>query len=208
MHPEAATIISGDKNNLDETNILALNPEFRQIVSKNTRKSKTLTIIITDLQRYYHVPIIIPPVPVDVPGQGVPSDHQGVLAIPLSSSDSHRKSNATKVKVRPLPETLINKFGNILVEETWSFIDTNMTSTQMVAKFETYSTQLIENNFPEKVVTISDFDKPYITEELKLIRRQRQRTYQKHGKSAKYIELKELFDKKLKLKATFWFNFF
>ena len=85
MHPEAATIISGDKNNLDETNILALNPEFRQIVSKNTRKSKTLTIIITDLQRYYHVPIIIPPVPVDVPGQGVPSDHQGVLAIPISS---------------------------------------------------------------------------------------------------------------------------
>ena len=84
---------------------------------------------------------------------------------------------------------------NIVVEETWSFIDINMTSTQMVAKFETYSTQLIKINFPEKAVTILDFDKPYITEELKLIRRQRQRTYQKHGKSAKYIELKDLFDK-------------
>ena len=71
----------------------------------------------------------------------------------------------------------------------------------MVAKFETYSSQLIKINFPEKAVTILDFDKPYITEELKLIRRQRQRTYQKHGKSAKYIELKELFDKKLKLEA-------
>ena len=37
MHPEAATIISGDKNNLDETNILGLNPDFRQKLLETTK---------------------------------------------------------------------------------------------------------------------------------------------------------------------------
>ena len=66
QHPDAATLMSGDKNSLDETNIVALNHNFRQIVSQNTRKSKILTILITDLQSYYHTPQVIPPVPVDV----------------------------------------------------------------------------------------------------------------------------------------------
>ena len=78
-HPKAATFISGDKNNLDERNILALNPMFHQIVSRNTRNNKILTILITDLPGFYHVPQVIPPVPVDVPGHGVPSNHNGVL---------------------------------------------------------------------------------------------------------------------------------
>ena len=36
-HSEAATIISGDKNNLDETNILALNPDFRQKILEKAK---------------------------------------------------------------------------------------------------------------------------------------------------------------------------
>ena len=52
-HPGAAILISGDKNDLDEKNILALNPNFSQLVSQNTRKKKILTILITDLHSYY-----------------------------------------------------------------------------------------------------------------------------------------------------------
>ena len=200
-HPGAAIILSGDKNSLDETNILSLNPDFRQIVSKNTRKSKILTVMITDLHRYYHVPTVIPPVPVDVPGVGVPSDHHGVLAVPVTSSESHRLSQARKVKVRRLPDTLINKFGNILVDESWSFIGEQLTPTQMVTEFENYSSQLIEKTFPEKTVTVSDYDKPYMTEELKLLRRRRQRLYRKHGKCAEYLALKKLFNEKLRQQA-------
>ena len=67
--------------------------------------------------------------------------------------------------MRRLPDTLINKFGKILVGESWSFIGTHLTSTQMVTEFETYTSKVIEETFPEKIVTISDYDKPYITEE-------------------------------------------
>jgi hypothetical protein len=90
QHPDAATLMSGEKNSLDETNILALNHNFRQIVSQNTRKNNILTILITDLQSYYHTPQVIPPVLVDVQGQDVPSDHDGLLAVPLTSSGSQR----------------------------------------------------------------------------------------------------------------------
>ena len=38
QHPDAAMLLSGDKNNLDENKILALNPNFRQLVNQNTRK--------------------------------------------------------------------------------------------------------------------------------------------------------------------------
>ena len=39
-HPDAATIIAGDKNSLDENGILSLDPALVQIVRKNTRKDK------------------------------------------------------------------------------------------------------------------------------------------------------------------------
>ena len=104
QHPDAAILISGDKNSLDDKSILALNPNFRQVVSQNTRQAKILTIIITDLHCYYHNPVIVPPVPVDVPGQGVPSDHSGVLAEPITASNSQRTTQTKKVKVRPMPD--------------------------------------------------------------------------------------------------------
>ena len=82
VHPKASFIIAGDKNDLNEKEILSICPAFRQIVLKPTRKEKTLTIVITDLHRYFQEPFIIPPVPVDEGATGVPSDHQGVLIIP------------------------------------------------------------------------------------------------------------------------------
>ena len=87
-HPNSRTIICGDKNNLDERRILALDPNFQQTITQNTRKDKRLYVLISDLQSFYNVPTIIPPVPVDVPGQGVPSDHKEVIAVPLTNANS------------------------------------------------------------------------------------------------------------------------
>ena len=67
--------------------------------------------------------------------------------------------------------------------------------------FEGYTGSIIENIFPEKNVTISDRDKPYITEELKLIRRQRMRVYRKEGRSTKYLSLLNKFEDKMKIEA-------
>ena len=116
-HPEAAFIISGDKNNLDESKILALNCNFRQIVSKNTRKEKVLTVIITDLHRFYHNPLVIPPVPLDVRNIGVPSDHSGVYAEPFTLTHQQRVPEVRHQSVRPRPDSLVKKFGKLITTE-------------------------------------------------------------------------------------------
>ena len=201
QHPNASIIISGDKNQLDENQILSLNPSFRQIVTKNTRKSKILTIIITDLPSYYHVPQIVPPIPVDVPGVGVPSDHCGVLARPVTTAQSQRQTDIRKVNIRPMPDSLVSKFGERMVTQDWRFLLPQLSPTQLVEEFQNHTSELIRNTFPEKTIKISSFDKPYFTEELRAIRRQRQRTYRKEGRSKKYLELKQKFDKKLKIEA-------
>ena len=66
-----------------------------------------------------------------------------------------------------------------------------MFSTELVNQFELYTSLL-------KTVTVSDMDKPYMTEQLKKLRRQRQRVYSKSGRSQKYLEIKSQFDLKLK----------
>ena len=60
---------------------------------------------------------------------------------------------------------------------------------------------MVKQHFPEKTITVTSFDKPYMTEELKQIRRRRQRVYRREGKSQKYIELKKEFDSKLKAQS-------
>ena len=170
-------------------------------MSKNTRQDKILTIIITDLHPFYHNPVIVPPVPVDVQGQGVPSDHHGVLAVPVTSSNTQRKSETRSITVRPMPESQICKFGSEIVKEDCSFLLPNMTSSEMVATFENHIEDMVNANFPLKTVKISDWDKPYMTQELKYLRRKRQRIYRKWGKSQKYLKIKCEFDQKLKSEA-------
>ena len=84
-HPNAATIIAGDKNKLDHHRLLAIDPNFHQIVSLPTLNHKILDIVITDLHRFYVEPVIINPIEVDVLGKGVPSNHSGVFVPPLDS---------------------------------------------------------------------------------------------------------------------------
>ena len=78
-HPNAATIIAGDKNDLDENRLLSLDPSLVQIVRRPTRKDKLLSIVITDLRRFYFEQKIKDPIPVDDPLKGVQSDHNGVF---------------------------------------------------------------------------------------------------------------------------------
>ena len=76
-HPDAATIIAGDKNDLDDRRILAIDPALIQVVRRPTRKDKILSVVITDLRRFLIEPRIIDPVPVDEGQPEVPKPHWG-----------------------------------------------------------------------------------------------------------------------------------
>ena len=130
-HPQSAFLMSGDKNDLDDRKILCINPHFRQIVADKTRKDSLLTVIITDLHTFYQNPEIIPPIPVDFTDHGVPSDHSGVFAVPVTSCYV-RQNDVKRISVRPIPESGIRRFALSLENESWSFLSENMTSTEMV----------------------------------------------------------------------------
>ena len=106
IHPSAGVIISGDRNDLDVSTLLSIDPSLRQTVRHWTRGHKVLDIIVTNLAKYYSEPVIVPPLHPDRPGHGAPSDHLGVVVIPHSNT-SHTERIKVKIKIRPLPESLL-----------------------------------------------------------------------------------------------------
>ena len=82
----------------------------------------------------------------------VPSDHNGVLALPLTSSNSQRKSVSRKVEVRHLPDTAMLKFGEALANENWEMLEPQMSSTELVEVFEKQTSVLIEQTFSKKTI--------------------------------------------------------
>ena len=156
--------------------------------------------MFTDLDQFYQEPAIIPPVPVDEGADGVPSDHNGVLVLPLCFSEPTGKTKR-QVSVRPITESAIESFGQSFVNESWSFLNDNVCSTDLVQMFQDHSSSLINLYFPLKTVNISAYDQPYFNERLRSMRRHRQREYRKHGKSEKYFEIKLKFKEAMKNEA-------
>ena len=178
---------------MNENEIIAICPSFRQLFLQPTRKDKTLTIVITDLHSYFQEPFIIPPVPIDSGASGVPSDHQGVLVLPITSSSTPHKTKKS-ITVRPVTESSLERFGQKLVMETWDFMDPALSPTALVESFQLHCTSLVEQYFPLKTVKLSSYDSPFFNERLRLLRRQRQREYRRAGRSEKYCEIKKSFD--------------
>ena len=198
-HPGAGVIMAGDVNNLKVERLLAMDTSIKSINKKATRGDKCIDVILTDLWRYYQVPEVIQPVPVDQGEKGVPSDHKGLLVKPRSYF-TIAPEKETRI-IQPMPDSLMSKFDQIIQKEDWSNIKDTMTTTEMVDQYEKKSTELTNKTFPFKTVLVKSDDKPHFTEELRLIKRQRQRIYQREGKSEKYLKKKTEFKEKEKKEA-------
>ena len=201
-HPGSACIIAGDKNDLDISGILDFDSALNQIVKKPTRKESLLSVIITDLRKFYVEPQIVDPVPVDNPNKGVPSDHNGVLAVPLSTKNSVKSTTKELKYVRPMPESSILEFGQSVENVDWSLMLDGYSSSEMVDMFQKMTNALQHIHFPLKKISVSPYDKAWITEELKTLRRRRQRIYGKEGKSQNYLDIKKEFDSKQKVEVS------
>ena len=97
----------------------------------------------------------------------------------------------------------ILEFGEWLCKEDWTCLPENGDPTEQVLAFEKICEQKLECIFPQKTVRINpNFDKPFITSDLKELDRKVKREYRKNQKSLKYQRLKEMYDKKYKTAAT------
>ena len=187
-HPDAGILISGDRNSLDIPTLLNIDPSLRQLVKKATRGQSILDIILSNLWRFYDEPEIVPPILPDNPNKGVPSDHSGVVATPHTNPNQpHLRSKIVKT-IRPLPESLITVFGQNLENEDWTSLALMESSSNMVKHLENIFERLVSSTFPERTITIYPDDKPWFTEKLRKIKRERQRLYNKEGKRKRMSE--------------------
>ena len=102
---------------------------------------------------------------------------------------------------RPLPESNVRKFGESIMDEDWSTLEFDGPITEQILKFEDLLATKLNKFCPEKSFKLGNKDKPFITRELKVLDRRKNREYAKRGKSAKYLELREDFKKKYKIEA-------
>ena len=198
INPRSKFLLAGDKNDLNIEDILATDDKLKQLVDQPTRKRSILDIVVTDMGDLYQRVQIIPPIPVDVDGVGSVSDHKGVLVIPRGRSNSHARVKSVTRHIRSFNQQSKLAFGLDLAITNWNLVSDEHTTTDMVEELVKKNEVLLDQHFPKKEIKISDFDKPWITPELKSLKRQRQRLYRKQGKSVNYTTVKNNFDLLLK----------
>ena len=195
-HPGAGIIIAGDRNDLTEKRLLAIEPSLRQIVGIPTLGRKVLDVILTNLSRFFNEPVTVSPVPVDDISKGVPSDHLGVMVTPIQNATLSQPRLTRTIVFRPMPESKINSFGEEICNVSWDFLKPTLSSTELTKLFQMKISGMIDHHFPLNTMKITNYDEPWITNQLKKLKRIRMREYCTHGKSKKYNELKAKFDLK------------
>ena len=87
-------------------------------------------------------------------------------------------------------------FGSWIKDECWQQISDDLNPTEQVKVLENIFQDKLDKFFPEKVIKYSNRDLPFITSDIKYYDRRVKREYRKHGRSDKYLQLKEKYDRK------------
>ena len=169
------------------------------MVDQPTRNGAILDIIIMNTFPFYKSPVIAPPIEPDDPQKGKPSDHSVPVCVPHTDRQSRPSRNYRTIKYRPLPQSGLHKLGEWVVNENWEGVKgAQLPPTQQAEILQHKILEQLDNFCPEKIFKISSQDKPWVTAELKKLSRQKNREYQRRGKTAKYRELAKNFKQKFK----------
>ena len=169
---------------------------LHQFVRIPTHGRKVLDVVLTNIWRFYNDPIIVNPVPVDDPSKGVPSDHLGVVVKPIVNPEQPPLRRKHTFSFRPKPESRLREYENSICHMSLDFMSPTLSSTEINQKFQDKMSDMIDQQFPLETMTVTDSDQPWITSNLKKLKRSRQREYCRHGKSHKYWDLKRKFIQK------------
>ena len=194
-------IICGDVNEMKIDSILHLSPNMKQVVQGVTRLDppRMLDPIITTLSKYYQIPECLPPLDPDPDSNGSPADHLMVEMKPISAINNKPARMKRTVKFRPLSESGIAQFREWLKGQSWEEIYSASDVHQKAKILQETLLEALNNFLPEKSVTFSSDDQPWMTAELKELDRKRKREFKRHRKSERWQHLNEKFCLKLNL---------
>ena len=198
LHPGAAFICGGDKNDLAVKKLLDISSSFRQIVCKATYKTSILDIIVTDIGHFYNEPEIRPPITPDIDGHGAPSDHNIVFAKTLSNPHVPVKRTTITKTTRPLTTEAKMKIAGWIQHESWSSITECANVSLMVEKFCSLVSEKINEYCPIKSFRINTLDNEFTTPAIKELARKKLREYTKHGNTKLFKHLKKALKNKIK----------
>ena len=202
-------VIAGDTNDLKLDSILSLSPNFRQIVKDWTRLDPPAILdpIITTLHSYYQVPLCLPPLDSDADKNGTESDHRIVVSRPINVINNRCGREIKKIKVRPLPQSGMEKMKQWFIDQTWEEVFKEESAHRKAEVFQNMLIKVLEEIFPEKIRKISSDDQPWVTHRLKVLDRRRKRIYRKERRSEKWENMNKLFQKEMKsAKSNFYKN--
>ena len=200
-YPRAGVMGGGDRNCLDISPILAAVPRLRNIQPLPTHGGRNLDVLLTTMAPFYSAPVIIQPVGTDIPGHGVPSDHLVPAVYPVNNVTIAQTKTYTCKTTRPLPDSAVNKFGMMILEEDWKEVKEDETAEEQEEMLQKILTTYLEKTCPTQTVKLGPTDKPFITKELKRIDRNRKREYNRNNKSALYCQLNNEFKTKYEQEA-------
>ena len=199
--------LAGDANDLKLDSILSLSPSLVQIVKDFTRMTppKLLDPIITTLSVYYQRPLCLEPLDADPDKKGKKADHRIVVAKPISVINNKSVRETRKIKVRPFPQSGIQKMKEWFVDKTWEEVTEVENAHEKASNFHKVLLEKLDEIFPEKERKINSDDQPWITYKLKMLDRRRKRIYHKERRSEKWSKLNKVFKKEVKAaKANFY----
>ena len=197
--PQAGIMGGGDRNDWNVSPVLAAIPHLLNLQQLPTLNGKNLDVFLSNMGTFYSTPVITPPVQPDDPANGKPGDHRVPVIYPLNTETVQQTKQYTLRTSRPLPESGIHAFGRLMIHEDWETVQMEDDPTAQDVALQTLLTEMLDSTCPQKIVKVRTEDKPYITKELKILDRKRQREYTRHGKTDKYQELNSRY--KLKMKA-------
>ena len=194
-------IIAGDTNDLNLNPILNLTPNFQQIVQDWTRLDPPALLdpIITTLHCYYQIPECLDPLDPDPDKTGKRSDHKIVVAKPINVINNRSGRLFKTVKVRPFPQSGVEKMRKWFIDQTWEEIYESESAHDKAQIFQNMLIEALDRIFPEKMRKISSDDQPWITHKLKVLDRKRKRIFHKERRSIKWREINKLFKSEVKL---------
>ena len=182
----------------DISPVLAALPRLVNIQPLPTHGTKNLDVLLSTLAPFYSKPVIFQPVGTDIPDHGVPSDHLVPVVYPINNMTISQPKQVRFKTTRPLPDSAVAEFAKLIIEEDWEQVKEEETAGEQEEKLQDILMTYLDKACPTKTVKLRETDKPFITNRLKELDRQRKREYGRKGKTVTYHRINDDFNAKLK----------
>ena len=162
-YPRAGIMGGGDRNDWNVTPLLDAIPRFQNLQLLPTLNGKNLDVFLSNLGNFYSSSIVVPPLLPDDPTSGKPGDHSVPILYPLDNNTIKQKEEYRERTTRPLPDSGVRAFGQVIINQEWQEVKVGDTTTQQDEALQSLLIKILDDSCPTKTVRLRAMDKPYVT---------------------------------------------